>query len=182
MTAMKKYSIARSHTLQLYRDEKFLIELARSLINVRLNGCGSVLVIMTSKHRKDVQAALTEEELENEGLRFLDIDDLLPQFMVEDWPNGPQFLQSMATILISARQRGRVYVFNEMTGVLFAEGKSDAALKVENMWHSLAIQHQFSLRCAYPLSALYEQGDNRTRSSVCQLHQRMQIQGDQSQY
>ena len=45
-----KHMIAHSHTLQLYRDERFLIELATALIKVRLDRRESVLVIMTSNH------------------------------------------------------------------------------------------------------------------------------------
>ena len=49
--------------------------------------------------------------------------------MVEDWPNGPQFMQAMATILRTF-EKGRVYIFSEVTGVLRADGKAYAALKV----------------------------------------------------
>ena len=95
------------HSVQLYRDERFLIDTITSFIRVGLDLNETVLVIVTAQHRQELSKTLTGDELRNDKLRFFDTTDFLALFMVEDWPNESQFMQGIETILGRAGETGR---------------------------------------------------------------------------
>lgn len=164
------------HSVQLYRDGRFLIDTITSFIKVGLDLNATVLVIVTAQHREELYKTLTADELRNDKLKFLDAADVLRLIMVEDWPNESQFIHEMETILGRGGENGQIRVFGELVAVLCAEGKAAAALRLEELWNFLVIKHRFSLMCAYPLSALFEKADQETRTRVIELHQHVQIQ------
>ena len=164
------------HTVQLYREERFLFSTITNFIKAGLDLNETVLVIVTAQHRKELYKTLTSTELLNAKLKFLDARDFLALFMVEDWPNESQFMHGMETILGLAGETGRVRVFGEAVQVLCEEGKAAAALRLEELGNILALKHHCSVLCAYSLSALYEKADQETRTRVCQLHRHVQIQ------
>ncbi len=164
------------HSVQLYRDERFLIDTITSFIRVGLDLNETVLVIVTAQHRQELSTTLTGDELRNDKLRFFDATDFLALFMVEDWPNESQFMQGIETILGRAGETGPVRVFGEAVEVLCQEGKAAAALRLEELWNILVLEHHCSVLCAYSLSTMFEKADNETRTRVCQLHHDVEIQ------
>ena len=164
------------HTVQFYRDERFLIDTITSFIKVGLDLNETVLVIVTAQHRKMLQTTLTGDQLQNDKLRLLDVRDFLALLMVEDWPNESQFMLGMETIFGLAGETGQVRVFGEAVDVLCGEGKAAAALRLEELGNSLALKHGCSILCAYSLSALYEKAGPETLARVCQLHGDVQLQ------
>ena len=166
----------RGHTVQLYRDERCLIDTITTFIKVGLYLNETVLVIVTAQHRKELATTLTGDELRNDKLRFVDAAAFLRVIMVEDWPNESQFMQGMATILGQAGETGQIRVFDELVAVLYAEGKAATAMQLEVLWNILLTKLHFSLLCAYPLDAMFEKADEGTRTRVIQLHQHAQIQ------
>ena len=165
-----------SHTVQLYRDQRFLIDTITDFIKAGLDLNETVLVIVTAQHRKELYKTLTRKELRNDKLKFTDVRDFLALFMVEDWPNESQFMHEMETFLGLAGETGRVRVFGEAVQVLCEEGKAAAALRLEELGNIMALKHPCSVLCAYSLSALFEKADQVTRTRVCQLHRHVQIQ------
>ena len=164
------------HTVQFYRDERFLIDTITRFIKVGLDLNETVLVIVTAEHRKELRTTLTGKELRNDKLRFLDAAAVLRLIMVEDSPNESQFIHEMETILGRAGETGQIRVFGEMAAVLCAEGKAAAALRLEELGNSLVLKHHCSVLCAYSLSAIYEKAGPETLTRVCHLHQEVQIQ------
>lgn len=164
------------HSVQLYRNERFLIGSITRFIKAGLDLNETVLVIVTTQHRKELYTSLTGKELRDDKLRFFDTTEFLALFMVEDWPNESQFMQGMETILGRAGKTGQARVFGEAAEVLCQEGKAVAALRLEELGNVLARKHHCSVLCAYSLSTMFEQADNETRTRVCQLHQDVQIQ------
>lgn len=61
-------------------------------------------------------------------------------------------------IVERAALRGPVRIFGEMVAVLWAEGKTRTAIRLEELWDELATRHAFSLLCAYPMSAYRAEG------------------------
>jgi signal transduction histidine kinase len=64
----------------------------------------------------------------------------------------------------------RVAAFGEMVTLLWAEGKSDAALHLEQLWNDLGMTHPFYLRCAYPLGLFPHSTDSRPIEQICAAH------------
>ena len=157
-----------SHTVQLYRDQRFLIDTITDFIKAGLDLNETVLVIVTAQHRKELYKTLTRKELRNDKLKFTDVRDFLALFMVEDWPNESQFMHGMETIFGLAGETGKVRVFGEAVDVLCGEGKAAAALRLEELGNSLALKHGCTILCAYSLSAIYEKAGPETLIRVCQ--------------
>ena len=139
--------ITPRHSVQLCRDERLLIGLVTALINTAFDLYDTVVVIVTQKHRKDLCIALNVEMLLNKKLMLLDAEEVLSHFMVEEWPDELQFIQTMETILFPACIGRRVRVINELAGVLCAEGKASAAIRVEELWNILVARHRCSAVC-----------------------------------
>jgi hypothetical protein len=161
------------HSVQFYRDERFLIDSISTYIKAGLDLDETVLVIVTAQHRKELYTTLSCKELRDDKLRFLDAGDFLALFMVEGCPNESQFMHGMKTILGLVRGSARVRIFGEAVSVLCAEGNPAAALRLEGLWNIMVLEHHFSLLCAYPLSDTFEKAD---RDRVCQLHRDAQFQ------
>jgi hypothetical protein len=51
----------------------------------------------------------------------------------------------------AGREGARVAAFGEMVALLWAEGKGEAAIGLEQLWNFLAETHAFSLQRAYPM-------------------------------
>jgi hypothetical protein len=45
----------------------------------------------------------------------------------------------------------RVVAFGEMVALLWAEGRGESAIQLEQYWNDLAAHYQFALCCAYPM-------------------------------
>ena len=68
-----------------------------------------------------------------------------------------------------AALKGPVRIFGEMVAVLWAEGKTRAAIRLEELWNALTTRH-VSLLCAYPMSSFPAQDKNPSFLQVCHTH------------
>ncbi len=64
----------------------------------------------------------------------------------------------------------RITVFGELVALLWAQGKSSEAIKVERLWNQLAQKHSFNLLCAYPISAFGNEKDIAPFIEMCSHH------------
>src|ERR1043166_5358939 len=55
----------------------------------------------------------------------------------------------------------RLVAFGEMVALLWAEGKRDATIRLEEFWNELAEKYTFDLLCGYPIAVFHavENGD-----------------------
>jgi hypothetical protein len=63
-----------------------------------------------------------------------------------------------------------VRAFGEMVALLWAQGKSQAALELEDLWNELPGHHPFSLMCAYSLDVIGEPASLQTVVDIAKLH------------
>jgi PAS domain S-box-containing protein len=91
---------------------------------------------------------------------------------VDDWPDEILFHATIEPALAQAesglrRKSHPIVAFGEMVALLWAAGKCDAAIRLEQMWNELAHKHSFSLRCAYPMGGQLQEDMFR---QVCAEH------------
>ena len=175
-TEPRRRSVASHHAVEFYKDGWFLMDSVTAFIRVGLDVHDAVVVMATVAHREALVKALRPDEWANEGLSFFEAEELLTRIMVNDWPDESQFMGVLGAILSPARQRGRVRVFGELSAVLWAEGKSGAAVRLEELWNALATRHQFSLVCAYPQSGFSSEEGRQAQFDICQAHRHVHIQ------
>jgi PAS domain S-box-containing protein len=93
---------------------------------------------------------------------ILDASETLPKFMVNGSVDETRFNEIIGGVLTQVRsainneERG-VAVFGELVALLWAEGKPQEAIRVEQLWNDLAKSHSFSLLCAYPISGFSDE-------------------------
>jgi hypothetical protein len=164
--------MAMSHAVQFYNDDVFLIDAVSAFITAGAKENATIIVVATEKHCEELRNTL--QALGNSGgddkVIYLDAFDLLSDFMVHGWPNQTRFASTVGGIVERAALRGPVRIFGEMVAVLWAQGKTRAAIRLEELWNELATRHAFSLLCAYPTSSFPDQQNNLSFLQVCDTH------------
>jgi CheY-like chemotaxis protein len=152
---------ACGHEVQFYSDDAIFLDSLIPFITNSLRAGNKTVVIATEPHRKALLQHLHANELDcvaaiGQGLySSLDAADALSAFMEDSGPNRGKFLSTFGPLVrgaeaIAEAKPKSVVVFGEMVAVLCAEGKTVAAIQLEQLWNELLRSHRFLLRCAYP--------------------------------
>lgn len=167
------------HFVQFYEEDTFLVEEVLGFIGTGLWAGEAGVVIAPKARLADLEQRLKQNGLGNGSKPlyageyfFLDADEILSRVMVDDWPDEDRFNQVIGSVIERASNDGQVHVrtYGEMVALLCAEGKHQAALRIEQLWNKLAAHHSFSLLCAYPMSAFSKEEDGRLFHDVCCAH------------
>ena len=147
------------HAVQFYKDDVFLIWAVAAFIKAGYEENATIIVVATEKHREELRNTLQGTGILGitDKVAYFDAAELLSAFMVEGWPNPTLFTSTIGRIVQQAALAGPVRIFGEMVAVLWAEGKTRAAIRQEELWNELATRHAFSLLCAYPISGFPDQ-------------------------
>ena len=136
----RRWAVAPRYAVEFYQNDRWLTESINAFIKVGFDVHETVVLISTAVHWTMFQDALSPDELEDERL-------------VNDWPNESRFIEVLGAILLPAGQKGRLRRLSGKVDVLWAEGKTGAATRLEELWNSIGARHHFSLVCGYPKSA-----------------------------
>jgi signal transduction histidine kinase len=168
------------HGVQFYSQDKFLIEELTEYIGNALCAGHAAIVVCTEAHREPLldhlSVGVTVPTLIAQGrLVVLDARQMLGTFTVEGWPNEQGFKEVVGGIMAKAAaaaqgEHPRVVIFGEMVALLLADGKPEAAIRLEQLWNSLAETRSFSLFCAYPMSSFKKETDANLFLKVCNEH------------
>ena len=166
-----------SHLVHFYEDEASYAYLVGSFIEGALRAGDRCIVVATKAHRNCLEDELTargflDGSAASECYVALDAAETLSRFMVEGWPDAKRFSDVIGGIIGDAGKRGngRVRVFGEMVALLYAGGKPEAAIHLENLWNKVAKLHSFSLLCAYPLGPLLMEERRVSLRHICAEH------------
>lgn len=150
---------ARSHTVQFYEGERFLINTIAHYVAAGLAAGERVLAILTSEHRRAVLLRL--EALGQDGQAALrsgtlvmhDARHTLSQFMLGEVLDLGLFrallTRTLADLHGADRPTPRIRAYGEMVDLLAAEGNLAAAIQLEELWNEASARHGFVLLCAY---------------------------------
>ena len=171
----------QAHTVQFYETDEFLISEVSRFIGTAL-GCGDAGVVIATKQHRDAIA----QRLGSFGLDLcvavaqgryvaLDAAETLATFMVGDDPDPERFSAAIGNVIDRARHGvgradARVAAFGEMVALLWAEGKRDSAIRLEQLWNVLAETHAFSLRCGYPINGFSNRDYSEAFVQICAQH------------
>jgi hypothetical protein len=163
------------HAVRFYEDDKSLCRIVSGFIADGFALEQPALVIATQPHidaivKNLTDAAVDVEQLRKDGdLLLLDAGQTLATFMVNGQPD-PDFFKASATRALGQLARGRtrtIRAYGEMVDVLWKDGMSAAAIKLEMLWNRLANTHDFSLLCGYAMGQFYK---DATIDDVCRHH------------
>ena len=168
-----------SHDVQFYETQGFLEQsVARYLVEgVRLGQ--PIVVIATAAHLAGFRAAMRSNGIDPDALVagrdviWLDARDTLSAFMEGGRPNAELFEATVGNVLEGLR-RNRRYVmmrlYGEMVDLLWADGKAEAALRLEEIWNQAAERYAFSLLCAYSKDTLTTAVHTDAFDRICAHH------------
>ena len=157
---------AHGHAVQFYGTDESLFTTVASFLAAGLVAGQPAVVIATFSHRIPIVNHLRERlidcdrALRNGDLILLDAEATLDLFMVNDEPDEELFESNVGRLLdqaINGRPRIVLRAYGEMVDVLWKQGRSEAAIKLEIMWNKLATKYDFALLCGYSMGSFYKQ-------------------------
>jgi PAS domain S-box-containing protein len=170
-----------AHTVQFYGEDGMLLHELESYLGSALTRGSSTIIIATTGHIENLAPRLKKQginlsQAEAEGrYNALDANATLAEFMVEGRPDPARFSEVMGRLIGSAAEAARderhsVVAFGEMVALLWAEGKTEAAIELEKLWNKLARTHSFSLHCAYPMQGFCQRDSGNALLRICAEH------------
>lgn len=166
------------HFVQIYEHDTALVEALGEFVDDGLDEGAACLVVSTPEHEASLRATLEARGVDVEAsiragqLLLADARTLLDSFSVDGWPDAARFNEIVGGRVAQAGRAGNgtLRVFGEMVALLWAEGKQEAAIRLEALWNELGRRHQFSLFCAYPVAAFRRDKDVLGLAEVCAAH------------
>lgn len=168
------------HRVQFYENEEFLASSVADFLAAGLTTGQSLVVIATEPHR-----AAFAQRLEAEGfdvtsasssgqLTLLDARETLRTFMDGALPDAARFKAILGGVLNAARARDGappvLRLYGEMVDLLWKDGNTDGAIRLEALWNDLATTHTFSLLCAYSMGNFCNAADAERFREICSRH------------
>lgn len=168
------------HLVQIYGEDHQFLDALEGFVGSGLRSDESVVVIATAAHLHQLEQRLRANWLDPDRARYeqryfpLLANETLAKFMVNAWPDGGLFASVAADLIGRARgPRGRkVRAFGEMVALLWAQGQSEAALRLEFLLHRVIEQEQVPRFCAYPKGGFKSDAAAAMRA-VCAAHSKV---------
>jgi signal transduction histidine kinase len=174
------HTVAHGHTVQFYDDDEFLFDTVAQFLRAGLIEGDRVLVIASAGHTegilKHLEPGLSGAALHTGQLTVIDASTMLAQFMVGSMPDPDRFRQVLSKTLSSMLEEhpgARIRAFGEMVDILWRDGNSNAAIRLEELWNEVAISRDFALLCAYVMGNFQKASDNAPLFELRGLHDRV---------
>jgi len=172
---------AHRHEVQFHSDDMLLLDTFARYIAVALKSGRAAIVIITESHRDALLSRLKAQGIDvdastQQGTYIpLDINKTFSTFMVNDMPDSARFFPVVGDLIQAAAKAARqphhsVVVCGEGTSVLWAEGKAEAAIRVEQLWDEVGKSFGVDILCGYALSSFHGEKDEHVFKSICAEH------------
>jgi DNA-binding NarL/FixJ family response regulator len=169
------------HEVLFYSDDTVFLDSCTRFIAAALGAGDVAAVVATESHRDSLFQRLKAEgldvdaEIKHGRYISLDVAKTLSTFMVNDMPDWERFFEVVGGLVSGAAKAGkgehsRVAMWGECGPLLWAEGKVDAAIRLEQLLNQLATIYEFDLLCAYTLSSFHGEEDEHVFQSICAEH------------
>lgn len=170
-----------THVVQFYEQDHALVEELGRLIGTSLLNGDAAMVLATRPHRDALAQELVARGLNISAVsaqgRYITLDatEILSRIMVDEMPDPARFSEFLGSAITKAKASVRnsepcIVIFGEMVALLWADGKHEAAIRLEELWNGLANLHSFSLRCAYPMNEFNKAGHSESFLRICAEH------------
>jgi DNA-binding NarL/FixJ family response regulator len=176
--ASRKGEIAGSHEVEFYSDDAAFVVGFTRFIEGALEAGNTVIVVVTESHQKSLLQRFQEHGVNiaaaTEEGRYLPLDvvEALSTFMVSDLPDPVRFFGVLSNLIepaarATARGESGVAICGECASILWAQGKVDAAIQVEQLCNELATRYEMNILCGFSLSGFYSEEAQRMFQEIC---------------
>lgn len=169
------------HSVKFYGNSESLVTTVAGFLSEGLIAEQPALIIATPVHRTMIVEQLAArlinvDKAQATGeLVALDAREVLDAFMLNGLPDPGAFDDTVGGIIdniLAGRPRRTITrAYGEMVDLLWREGRSDAAIRLELLWNKLAVTHSFALLCGYSMGNFYKQAEKF--QEVCAQHTQM---------
>jgi DNA-binding NarL/FixJ family response regulator len=154
------------HEILFCSDDAAIVDGLARFIATALNAADAAIVVVTESRRDRLLQRLRSQGVDVDGAiqrgTYLSLD-------ADEAPDRVRFLEAVKDVREAAAKAGnpqpRVALCGERAGRLWAEGRTDEALQLEQLCSELA--HDFDILCTYPLP--YQEDDNVLKC-ICAKH------------
>lgn len=172
---------ASPHEVQFYTDDVVLLDRLVPFLAAPLRRSDAAIVVGTKSHRDRVVQRLKARGLDmGAAIRAgmfvaVDASETLSIFMVNDMPESARFSKFVGglieeTVKTAKTAHPRMAVYGEWVSLLWGEGNSSAAIRLEQLWNELASNYEMDLLCGYDMSGHAWKRDDVHFQSVCAEH------------
>ena len=170
---------AHPHEVQFYSDDALLLDTFARFIAAALKSGSAAIVIITESHRDGLVSRLRAQGIDVEASTQqgtyvqLDVANTLSTFMVNDMPDAPRFFEVVSGLIeaaAKAAKHSRVVACGECSPLLMAEGKPDAAIRLEPLWDEVGKTLGVDILCGYALSSFHGEEAKHVFQSICAVH------------
>ena len=169
---------ATGHLVQFYEDDSFLVQTVVYFIGDALRAGEGAVVIATAEHRAQIAAGLrasgidVDQAMQTWRYAALDASETLDKIMADGQLDESRFVDVVGGIVgrtSACNAKRRIRAFGEMVALLWAAGRPEAAIALEELWNRLAQRLSFSLLCGYPIRGFPTEHSAAFRA-VCAAH------------
>jgi DNA-binding NarL/FixJ family response regulator len=179
--AQKNRKIARTHEAQFHSDERSFLGGFTRFIEAALSAGSPVIAVATPLHQKNLLERLEEHGVDcsaaiEQGRYIpLDVTETLSSFMVNDVPDPVRFFELAGNLLATAGnaatgKHSRVSACGEGTAILWAQGKADAAIRLEQLWDEIAKTYNTNILCGFALNCFQREQESHIYQRICAVH------------
>ncbi len=168
------------HFVQFYDTDDFFLNSLSPFVGAGLQEGDAVILAATKPHLEGLESRLLAQGFNLTAARAsgqyvpLDAEQTLAQIMVEGALSPQSFMGLIGGMVAQAADgRPRVRIFGELVALLWAEGKYETAIALEELWNDLGKVHPFSLFCAYPMNGFGKETHAEPLAHVCASHSRV---------
>jgi DNA-binding NarL/FixJ family response regulator len=178
-TSSKK--TAHRHEVLFYSDDTVLLDRLSRFVAAALNAGNAAIVLATKAHRDSLLQRLKAGGVDTDGALqkgtyiSLDAADVLSTVMVNDLPDAARFFGGLGGFIEAAAkaakpEQPRVVAFGEAVDLLQAQGKPDAAIRLEQLWNDVGKTFGLDILCGYDSSNFHGEEDEHVFQSICAEH------------
>ena len=169
------------HEVLFYSDDAVFLESFTRNIAAALKAGNAAIVLATKSHRDSLVQTLKAECVDVDGAIqqgtyiSLDAATSLSTVMVNGLPDPIRYFEGVSGLIEAAlkaakAEHPRVALCGERVGLLWAEGKTDAAIRLEQLCNDLLKTHEVDILCAYSLSTSRGEEDEHLFKRICAEH------------
>ena len=105
----------------------------------------------------------------------MEVAETLSTFMVNDMPDAARFFEVASGLVRQPPRQGKESILGLWLGesvhlCLWAEGKVDAAIRLEHLWDELVTIFEMDPLCGYALSSFHGEENKQVFQSICAEH------------
>jgi DNA-binding NarL/FixJ family response regulator len=181
LTEAPETKTTHRHEVQFYSDDSVFLDSFTRFIAAALKAGNGAIVVATKSHRESLIQRLKAECVDVVGAIqrgtyiSLDAAETLSTIMVNGLPDSVRFFEGVSGLIEAASKAAkvehpRIAFCGERVGLLWAEGKTDAAIRLEQLCNDLAKTHEVDILCAYPLGSIHRGEDEHAFQRICSEH------------